>query len=82
MIETMHRIKRLVFVRVPDDRTFKTLMSTFGIGLDQGTEQLGDTAFPTSVIITLGKEPKLTTFTFPEQEQEISRWFEKLSAIR
>ncbi|MBO2532585.1 Transmembrane transcriptional regulator (anti-sigma factor RsiW) [Planifilum fulgidum] len=76
------RIKRLVFVRVPDDRTFKTLMSTFGIGLDQGTEQLGDTAFPTSVIITLGKEPKLTTFTFPEQEQEISRWFEKLSAIR
>ncbi|MEW9032213.1 MAG: anti-sigma factor [Planifilum fimeticola] len=75
------RVKRLVFVRVPDDHTFKTLMSTVGIGLDQGAEQLRNTAFPTSVIITLGKEPKLTTFTFPDQEKEISRWFEKLSAV-
>jgi hypothetical protein len=73
------RMKRLVFVRVPDDRTFKILVSTVGIGVDQGADQLRNVAFPTSVVITLGKEPKLTTFTFPEQEQEISRWFEKLS---
>jgi len=76
------RMKRLVFVKVPDDRTFKTLVSTVGIGLDQGAEQLRNMAFPTSVIITLGKEPKWTTFKFPEKEQEISRWFEKLSAIQ
>ena len=73
-------MKRLVFVRVPDDRTFKTLMSAVGIGLDQGADQMRNMAFPTSVVITLGKEPTLTTFTFPDQEQEISRWFEKLSA--
>lgn len=76
------RIKRLVFVRVPDDATFKTLISTIGIGLDQGVEQLRNTAFPTSVIITLGKEPKLSTFTFPDQEKEISQWFEKLSVVK
>jgi hypothetical protein len=30
--------------------------------------------------LTTGKDPQLETFTFPENERNISRWFDKLAA--
>lgn len=71
------KIRRLVFVKVPDDQTFRTLLSVMGLGSEMS---LSDIAFPTSVIIILDKEPKLKTFMFPENEQEISNWFDRVTS--
>ncbi len=71
------KIRRLVFVKIPDDQTLRTLLSATGLGSDQG---FGDVAFPISVMITWDKEPKLKTFTFPENEQEISNWFDRVTS--
>ena len=71
------KIRRVVFVKIPDDQTFRTLLSATGLGSDQG---IGDIAFPISVMITWDKEPKLKTFTFPENEQEISNWFDRVTS--
>lgn len=72
-------LKRLVFVGVPDSDTFHALLAMVGLSTNI-EDELEEPAFPTSVILTTGKNPQLETFTFPEKESNISQWFDKLAA--
>jgi hypothetical protein len=75
-MEWQKELKRLVFVSVPDSDTLNTLLASMGLSFTIKE----DPSFPTSVILTTGKDPQLETFTFPENERNISRWFDKLAA--
>lgn len=71
-------VKRFVFVRVPDDKTMEMILTSSGLTLDRSAWE--EKRFPMSVILTTGNNPHLETFTFPDDKQNISRWFDKMAA--
>lgn len=71
-------VKRFVFVRVPDDKTMEMILTTSGHTLDRTDWE--QNRFPMSVILTTGENPRLEIFTFPDDKQKISRWFDKMAA--
>ncbi|GGE19894.1 hypothetical protein GCM10011571_22310 [Marinithermofilum abyssi] len=74
--------KRLVFVRVPDNKTLISLAKTAGLDVEKNYSSLRNMAFPTSVILTTGEQPHVQTFTFPQKEENIARWFDKLATTQ
>lgn len=74
------RIKRFVFVKVPDPDTLKYLLLSAGFSKEELLDkEWKRDRFPTSVILTTGKQYQLETFTFPDNEKNISRWFDQLA---
>ncbi|MFC4077023.1 anti-sigma factor family protein [Salinithrix halophila] len=75
------QIKRLVFVKVPDNETFRTLLTSAGIPLEvEGKGGVEKGSFPASIILTTGEKPRVEIFDFPDNEKNISRWFDKMAA--
>ncbi|OYD09005.1 zf-HC2 domain-containing protein [Paludifilum halophilum] len=75
------RIKRFVFIRVPDGDTMEELLHSAGFSRDQYRDHdFTEDTFPISVILTTGDQPQVETFTFPDNEQNISQWFDNLAA--
>lgn len=71
-------VKRFVFVRVPDDKTMGMILAASGLSPEKNRWE--KTHFPLSVILVTGKNPRMKTFTFPDNEQKISRWFDRMAA--
>mgnify|MGYP001172731891 CR=1 FL=1 len=71
--------KRFVFIRVPDEQTLVTLLTYAGAKVEQLTG-LANIQYPTSVMITLEESPEYETFTFPEEETDVSALFERISS--
>lgn len=71
-------VKRFVFVRVPDDKTMGMILAASGLSSEQSDWEKSH--FPLSVILVTGKNPRMETFTFPDNKQKISRWFDQMAA--
>lgn len=71
-------VKRFVFVRVPDDKTMGMILAASGLTPEK--KDWEKNRFPLSVILVTGKNPRMETFTFPDNKQKISRWFDRMAA--
>ncbi|MBA4492827.1 zf-HC2 domain-containing protein [Paenactinomyces guangxiensis] len=76
----LKKINQFVFVKVPDVRTLHTLLTTTGIRLEPDQLVEGQIEFPASMIIKTGENPQIETFQFPDNEQGISHWFNKMAS--
>jgi hypothetical protein len=75
----LKKVNQFIFVKVPDMDTLNTLLATVGIHLHPDQLGISDLRFPTSVILKTGNHPQIETFQFPDNEQAVSRWFQKIA---
>lgn len=73
----LKRVRRCVFVQVPDYETLQMILKNSGLSLDR---KVNPSNFPVSLILTTGKKPTLKLFSFPRNEKKISHWFEEIAA--